>query len=86
MNRLTTARRVVVKVGSALLVDPAAGQEIRRWVVEQPLPPALEEQIRAGYAAMEKESGGPICVAVRSSATRKRNLPTRLAHNLRSAC
>ena len=25
MKRLTTARRVVVKVGSALLVDPAAG-------------------------------------------------------------
>ena len=47
----------------------AAGKEIRGWVVEQALPAALEAAIRAGYAAMEQESGGPICVAVRSSAT-----------------
>lgn len=32
MNRLTTARRVVVKVGSALLVDPAAGQANHSWL------------------------------------------------------
>ncbi|MEY4249604.1 MAG: hypothetical protein RJA87_1237 [Pseudomonadota bacterium] len=32
MNRLTTARRVVVKVGSALLVDPAAGQANHNWL------------------------------------------------------
>ena len=32
MNRLTTARRVVVKVGSALLVDPAAGQANHAWL------------------------------------------------------
>ena len=32
MNRLTTARRVVVKVGSALLVDPTAGQANHAWL------------------------------------------------------
>ncbi|MCX8498899.1 MAG: glutamate 5-kinase, partial [Caulobacteraceae bacterium] len=32
MNRLATARRVVVKVGSALLVDPAAGQANHAWL------------------------------------------------------
>ena len=47
----------------------AAGAEIRAWVVAQPLPPALEAAIRAGYASMEQQSGGAICVAVRSSAT-----------------
>jgi glutamate 5-kinase len=32
MSRLTTAHRVVVKVGSALLVDPAAGQANHAWL------------------------------------------------------
>ena len=32
MNRLTTAHRVVVKVGSALLVDPTAGQANHAWL------------------------------------------------------
>lgn len=32
MNRLTTAHRVVVKVGSALLVDPAAGRANHAWL------------------------------------------------------
>lgn len=32
MNRLATARRVVVKVGSALLVDPVAGQANHAWL------------------------------------------------------
>ena len=47
----------------------AAGQEIRQWVIGQPLPPPLEADIRAAYAAMEQQSGGTLCVAVRSSAT-----------------
>jgi glutamate 5-kinase len=32
VNRLATARRVVVKVGSALLVDPVAGQANHAWL------------------------------------------------------
>ena len=42
-----------------------AGEEIRRWVVNAPLPPALEAAIRGGYAAL----GPDVSVAVRSSAT-----------------
>ena len=44
------------------------GEEIRRWVVETPLPPALEAQIRQHYNALIQESPG-LSVAVRSSAT-----------------
>jgi len=46
----------------------ACGEEIRRWVVETPLPPELEQQIRSHYAKLIQESPG-ISVAVRSSAT-----------------
>ena len=47
----------------------AAGKEIRQWVIGQPLPAALDAAVRSAYAAMEQQSGGPISVAVRSSAT-----------------
>ena len=44
------------------------GADIRRWVVETPFTPALEQQIRTAFAEMSK--GNPnIAVAVRSSAT-----------------
>lgn len=46
-----------------------AGAEIRQWVVEAPLPAALEKEIRDSYASMMAQSGGDISVAVRSSAT-----------------
>lgn len=44
------------------------GEEIRRWVVETPLPPELETEIRDHYAKMIQDSPD-ISVAVRSSAT-----------------
>ncbi len=44
------------------------GEEIRRWVVETPLPEALEAEIRTSYQKLIDESPG-ISVAVRSSAT-----------------
>ena len=44
------------------------GEEIRRWVVETPLPEALETEIRTAYQKLIDESPG-ISVAVRSSAT-----------------
>ncbi len=44
------------------------GEEIRRWVVETPLPEALEAEIRTAYKTLIDESPG-ISVAVRSSAT-----------------
>jgi pyruvate, water dikinase len=48
----------------------AAGREIRGWVIEAPLPAALDQAIRDGYARLCAEAGGTdIAVAVRSSAT-----------------
>ncbi|KFN42928.1 phosphoenolpyruvate synthase [Arenimonas oryziterrae] len=47
-----------------------AGTEIRRWVMDAPLQPALDAAIREGYRRMCKEAGAAdIAVAVRSSAT-----------------
>jgi pyruvate,water dikinase len=46
-----------------------AGSQIRQWIMEKPLPPALEQQIREAYQAMAAQAGGDIAVAVRSSAT-----------------
>lgn len=48
----------------------AAGAEIRGWVVDAPLQPDLEADIRTAYAQMSKEAGSDnLAVAVRSSAT-----------------
>ncbi|MFB6349628.1 phosphoenolpyruvate synthase [Moraxella sp. ZJ142] len=43
------------------------GAKIRNWVIEQPLPADLEDEIRAAFAELSK--GEDIAVAVRSSAT-----------------
>ncbi|MGE5626020.1 MAG: phosphoenolpyruvate synthase [Bacillota bacterium] len=45
------------------------GARIREWVKETPLPAALEQSIREGYAALMGGSGKDVSVAVRSSAT-----------------
>lgn len=42
-----------------------AGQEIRNWIEQEPLPPELEAAVRQQYAAL----GPDVAVAVRSSAT-----------------
>ncbi|MCR6496172.1 phosphoenolpyruvate synthase [Thermomonas sp. S9] len=48
----------------------AAGAEIRRWVVDAPLQPELESDIRSAYARLCSEAGASdVAVAVRSSAT-----------------
>ncbi|MBW8368358.1 MAG: phosphoenolpyruvate synthase, partial [Arenimonas sp.] len=47
-----------------------AGGEIRGWVIDAPLQPALDQAIRDGYRRMRDESGDEaLAVAVRSSAT-----------------
>ena len=47
-----------------------AGAEIRGWVMDAPLQPALDDAVRAGYRKMCADAGGEnIAVAVRSSAT-----------------
>jgi len=48
----------------------AAGKEIRQWVINAPLQPALDSDIRSAYAQLCVDNGGTdVAVAVRSSAT-----------------
>lgn len=44
-----------------------AGEQIRNWILEQPLPPRLMDEIKAAWKEMS--NGRDITVAVRSSAT-----------------
>ena len=46
----------------------AAGAEIRGWIAAAPLPPELEQEIRAAFAALTADGDGA-SFAVRSSAT-----------------
>jgi pyruvate, water dikinase len=46
-----------------------AGAEIRAWVINAPLQPALEADIRKEFQRLMSESSGEISLAVRSSAT-----------------
>ncbi|TVS55378.1 phosphoenolpyruvate synthase [Xanthomonas perforans] len=47
-----------------------AGKEIRGWVIDAPLQPELDRDIRTAYAQLCAENGGgDVAVAVRSSAT-----------------
>ncbi|CAB3747994.1 phosphoenolpyruvate synthase [Paraburkholderia humisilvae] len=46
----------------------AAGKEIRQWIVDAPLQPRLEEEIRAAFDTLAKSSA-ELSFAVRSSAT-----------------
>ena len=47
----------------------AAGQDIRSWIVDQPFPARLQEEIGAAYSKLTAESGDGVTFAVRSSAT-----------------
>ena len=47
----------------------AAGADIRQWVIEAPLQPALEADIRASFANLTKDDAADASFAVRSSAT-----------------
>ncbi len=47
----------------------AAGAKIRQWVIDTPLPKALEQAIAEAYGKLEKDAGHALAVAVRSSAT-----------------
>jgi pyruvate,water dikinase len=47
----------------------ATGARIRRWVMETPLPPALEAELKSHYERLAGESGADATFAVRSSAT-----------------
>jgi pyruvate, water dikinase len=45
------------------------GGEIRQWIIDAPLPPAFEAEIRRFYGDMQQKLGATLSVAVRSSAT-----------------
>jgi pyruvate, water dikinase len=45
------------------------GAEIRSWILGQPFPKALEQEIRSKYQSLTKETSEDISFAVRSSAT-----------------
>ncbi len=47
----------------------AAGEDIRRWIIETPFPPRLEEAIVGAYQQLAAESQGEMSFAIRSSAT-----------------
>jgi pyruvate,water dikinase len=47
----------------------ASGAQIRQWITDAALQPELESEIRIAYQNLLDQAGGPISVAVRSSAT-----------------
>ena len=47
----------------------ASGARIRQWIIDTPLPPALDAAIREHYDALVADSGEGMSFAVRSSAT-----------------
>ncbi len=66
--------RIYDELGTIDVEDVAAlakaGAEIRGWVMDAPLQPDLDADIRAAYAQMCRDNGVPdMAVAVRSSAT-----------------
>jgi pyruvate,water dikinase len=68
------ADRIAAELESLEVEDVKAlaecGARIRQWLIEAPLPPQLEQEIRQHYQAMVDDSGGAeVSVAVRSSAT-----------------
>ena len=70
----TLHQRIYDRLGSLDVEDvralTAAGTEIRGWVIDAPLQPELDRDIRAAYAQLCDQAGGKdIAVAVRSSAT-----------------
>jgi pyruvate,water dikinase len=46
-----------------------AGSRIRQWIMDTPLPPRLESEVRDAYRKIQAEAGVDISWAVRSSAT-----------------
>ncbi|PPT96389.1 phosphoenolpyruvate synthase [Xanthomonas arboricola pv. arracaciae] len=68
------AKRIFDKLATLDVEDVSAltvaGKEIRGWVIDAPLQPELDRDIRTAYAQLCAENGGgEVAVAVRSSAT-----------------
>jgi pyruvate,water dikinase len=45
------------------------GEDIRRWIMETPFPPAFQDAVKLAYRELAPAGGGEAVVAVRSSAT-----------------
>ena len=65
------SKRILDKLATLDVEDvnalTAAGKEIRDWVINAPLQPQLDKDIRDAYAKLSAENGGgDIAVAVRS--------------------
>ena len=66
-DRINQALNVLDVDDVNALAETGAG--IRRWILETPFQPALNEAIDQAYAALEQEYGSEVTWAVRSSAT-----------------
>ena len=74
MDQGSLAERIEKLLATLNIEDVAAlartGSQIRKWIMEAPLPPRLDKEIATAYEKMLKEVGArDISVAVRSSAT-----------------
>ena len=69
----TLAQRIADRLASLNIDDvralAQAGAEIRRWIVETPFQPRLEQEIREFYQRLVADSVAEMSFAVRSSAT-----------------
>ena len=68
------SKRIFDKLATLDVEDVAAltvaGKEIRGWVIDAPLQPQLDQDIRSAYKQLcDENGGGDVAVAVRSSAT-----------------
>ncbi len=67
------ARRISERLVNLDIDDVAAlakaGEEIRRWIVEQPFPARLQQEVADAYRKLAAEAGEGVSFAVRSSAT-----------------
>ncbi|MGH8088761.1 MAG: phosphoenolpyruvate synthase, partial [Stenotrophomonas sp.] len=68
------SKRIFDKLATLDVEDVAAltvaGKEIRGWVIDAPLQPQLDQDIRTAYKQLcDENGGGDVAVAVRSSAT-----------------
>jgi len=66
-------KRIRVVLEDLAVTDVTAlavvGSRIRQWIVDTPLPPRLESEVREAYGKMQAEAGVDISWAIRSSAT-----------------
>ncbi|MEO8134002.1 MAG: phosphoenolpyruvate synthase [Betaproteobacteria bacterium] len=68
LDRRIAARLEMIDVDDVIALT-AAGSEIRKWILAEPLPSGLRDSIATAYASLTGNSDTAFSVAVRSSAT-----------------